>query len=98
MTYIPKGNYPSANPNILFCASYPQTRLKPIRYDSNMVIYTITTVCILGMLMHVPIPFVISQAPDISRYGVKITYPSDSDIVSAGELTIFGTAKYEGYQ
>jgi hypothetical protein len=25
---------------------------------------------------------------------VKITYPSDSEMVSVGELTIFGTAKY----
>jgi hypothetical protein len=60
-----------------------------------MVIYTITTVYILAMLMYVPIPFAISQAPDISKYGVKITYPSDSEMVSVGELTIFGTAKYE---
>jgi hypothetical protein len=47
------------------------------------------------MLMYVPIPFAISQVPDISKYGVKITYPSDSEMVSVGELTIFGTAKYE---
>jgi hypothetical protein len=60
-----------------------------------MVIYTITTVYILGMLMNVLIPSAISQVPDISKYGVKITYPSDSDMVSVGELTIFGTAKYE---
>ena len=45
--------------------------------------------------MYVPIPFAISQVPDISKYGVKITYPSDSEMVSVGELTIFGTAKYE---
>ena len=45
--------------------------------------------------MYLPIPFAISQVPDISKYGVKITYPSDSEMVSVGELTIFGTAKYE---
>jgi hypothetical protein len=60
-----------------------------------MVIYTITTFYILGVLMYVPIPFAFSQVPDISKYGVKITYPSDSEMVSVGELTIFGTAKYE---
>jgi hypothetical protein len=60
-----------------------------------MVMYTVTSVYILSMLMYVPIPFAISQVPDISKYGVKITYPSDSEMVSAGELTIFGTAKYE---
>jgi hypothetical protein len=60
-----------------------------------MVIYTITTFYILGVLMYVPIPFAVSQVPDISKYGVKITYPSDSEMVSVGELTIFGTAKYE---
>ena len=45
--------------------------------------------------MYVPIPFAISQVPDPSKYGVKITYPSDSELVSVGELTIFGIAKYE---
>ena len=60
-----------------------------------MVIYTITTVYILGVLMYVPIPFAVPQVPDISKFGVKITYPSDSEMVSVGELTIFGTAKYE---
>jgi hypothetical protein len=70
-------------------------QVKPIRFNSNLVIYTATTIYILGVLMFVPIPFAISQVPDISKYGVKITYPSDSEMVSAGELTIFGTAKYE---
>ena len=45
--------------------------------------------------MYIPIPFAIFQVPDISKHGVKITYPSDSEMVSVGELTIFGTAKYE---
>jgi hypothetical protein len=85
----------SPNPNILFCASYPQITLKHIRDNSNVVIFTITAVYAFGVLMYIPIHFAISQAPDISKYGVKITYPSDSDMVSAGELTIFGTAKYE---
>jgi hypothetical protein len=60
-----------------------------------LVIYTITTVYIFGMLMYLPIPFATSQVPDTSKFGVKITYPSDSEMVSVGELTIFGTAKYE---
>jgi hypothetical protein len=47
------------------------------------------------MQMYVPIPFAISQVPDILEYGVKITYPSDGEMVSVGELTIFGTTKYE---
>jgi hypothetical protein len=60
-----------------------------------MVVCTITTVYFLVVLMYVPIPFAVSQVPDISKFGVKITYPSDSEMVSVGELTIFGTAKYE---
>jgi hypothetical protein len=60
-----------------------------------LVIYTITIVYIFGLLMYVPIPFAISQVPDLSKFGVKITYPSDSEMVSVGKLTIFGTAKYE---
>jgi hypothetical protein len=60
-----------------------------------MVKFTITAVYVLGVLMYLPIPFAISQAPDLSKFGVKITYPSDSEMVSVGELTIFGTAKYE---
>jgi len=47
------------------------------------------------MLISVPMPFAISQVPDPSNFGVKITYPSDSEMVSVGELTIFGTANYE---
>ena len=47
------------------------------------------------MLMYVPTPFAISQVPDTSKYGVKITYPSDDEIVSVGELTMFGMAKYD---
>ena len=47
------------------------------------------------MLISVPMPFAISQVPDPSKFGVKITYPSDSEMVSVGELTICGTAKYE---
>ena len=30
-----------------------------------------------------------------SKYGVKITYPTDGETVSVGELTIFGTARYD---
>ena len=47
------------------------------------------------MSVHIPVPFAISQVLDTSNYGVKITYPSDNEIVSVGELTIFGTAKYD---
>jgi hypothetical protein len=75
------------------CASYHQVELKPASFSFNTVTYTITTVCILVMLTY--IPFVISQVPDTSKYGIKITYPDDSEIVSVGELTIFGTAKYD---
>jgi hypothetical protein len=75
--------------------SHIPTRLKPNRFNSNLVIYTIITVYTFGVLMYAPIPFAISQVPDISKFGVKITYPSDSEMVSVGELTIFGTAKYE---
>ena len=91
----PQSNYRLANPNILFRASYPQIKLKPNSFNSNMVTYTITTVYILSMLMYIPIPIAISQVPDISEYRVKITYPSDGEMVSAGELTIFGTTRYE---
>jgi hypothetical protein len=47
------------------------------------------------VLIYLLVPFAISQVPDISKYGVKITYPSDSEMVSVGELTIFGTTKYD---
>jgi hypothetical protein len=58
---MPRVEQTSANPNIIFCASYPQIKLKPIRFKSNLIIYTITTVYILSMLMYVPIPFAISS-------------------------------------
>jgi len=43
------------------------------------------------MFIFVPTPFAISQVTDPSKYGVKITYPTDGETVSDGELTIFGT-------
>jgi hypothetical protein len=44
--------------------------------------------------VHPPVPFAASQVLDTPNYGVTITYPSDNESVSVGELTIFGTAKY----
>jgi hypothetical protein len=52
-------------------------------------------VCILTMLIYVPAPFAISQVPDISKYGVKITHPDDNQMVPVGELTIYGIATYD---
>ncbi|CAN5421459.1 hypothetical protein BH18THE2_BH18THE2_06600 [soil metagenome] len=56
--------------------------------------FTITAVCVVIIVIFVPTPLVISQVPDTSNYGVKISYPTDDQIISVGELTIFGTAKY----
>ena len=53
-----------------------------------------TAVSLVIVVILVPTPFAISQVPDISTYKVKITYPSDSQIVPVGELTIHGTASY----
>jgi hypothetical protein len=36
------------------------------------------------MFIVVPTPFAISQVPDTTKYGVKITYPSDGEAVSDG--------------
>jgi hypothetical protein len=47
------------------------------------------------MFILVSTPFAISQVPDPSKYGVKITYSSDGETVSVGEFTIFGTARYD---
>jgi Bacterial Ig domain len=44
----------------------------------------------------IPAPFAISQIPDISNYKVRITFPEDGQMVPVGELTIHGTASYNG--
>ena len=57
--------------------------------------FIIVAVYLVIIFVFVPTPFAVSQVPDTSNYGVKITYPSDGEMVSVGELTIFGTARYE---
>ena len=56
---------------------------------------SIAAVCLLIIFVSFATPFAISQVPDTTKYGVKITYPSDGEAVSDGELTIFGTARYD---
>jgi hypothetical protein len=56
--------------------------------------FVLTTVCILIIFLYLPIPLTLSQVPDISKYGVEITYPSNGEMVTVGELTIHGTASY----
>jgi hypothetical protein len=46
-----------------------------------------TAVSLVIVVIFVPTPFAISQVPDISKYKVKIAYPSGSQIVPVGELT-----------
>jgi hypothetical protein len=68
--------------------------LRPANFDFNTALRMIAAVCIIIIiLIYVP-TLVISQAPDTSKYGVKISYPSDGQKVPVGELTIFGTAAY----
>jgi hypothetical protein len=57
-------------------------------------IYTMTAVCILVTFLYLHTPLTFSQVPDISKYGVKITYPIDDQEVPVGEHAIFGTALY----
>ena len=57
-------------------------------------IYTMTAVCILVTFLYLHPPLTFSQVPDISKYGVKITYPIDDQEVLVGEHAIFGTASY----
>jgi hypothetical protein len=65
--------------------------LRLTRFNFNIL----AAVCLVIMFIFLPTPFAISQVPDPSNYGVKITYPSDGETVSVGELTIFGTARYD---
>jgi hypothetical protein len=67
--------------------------LRLTRFNFNIATFTIAAICLIIMFIVVPTPFAISQVPDTSKYGVKITYPSDGEAVSNGELTIFGTAR-----
>ena len=69
--------------------------LRLTRFNFNITTSTIAAICLVIMFIFVPTPFAISQVPDPSKYGVKITYPSDGETVSVGELTIFGTARYD---
>ena len=57
--------------------------------------FIIVVVYLIIIFVFVSTPFAVSQVPDTSKYGIKITYPSDGEMVSVGELTIFGTAKFE---
>ncbi|MGI8832994.1 MAG: hypothetical protein ACR2IS_10210 [Nitrososphaeraceae archaeon] len=61
---------------------------------ARRILFMMTAVSLVIVVIFVPTPFAISQVPDISKYKVKITYPSDSQIVPVGELTIHGTASY----
>ena len=69
--------------------------LRLTRFNFNIATSTIATICLIIMFIVVPTPFAISQVQDTTKYGVKITYPSDGEAVSDGELTIFGTARYD---
>ena len=69
--------------------------LRLTRFNFNIATSTIAAICLIIMFIVVPTPFAISQVPDTTKYGVKITYPSDGETVSVGELTIFGTARYD---
>ena len=64
------------------------------RFNFNIATSTIAAICLIIMFILAPTPFAISQVPDTTKYGVKITYPTDSQTVPIGELTIFGTATY----
>jgi hypothetical protein len=69
--------------------------LRLTRFNFNIATSTIAAICLIIMFIVVPTPFAISQVPDTTKYGVKITYPNDGETVSVGELTIFGTARYD---
>jgi hypothetical protein len=59
-----------------------------------MARYSIAAVCLLIIFISFATPFAISQVSDTTKYGVKITYPTDGQMVPVGKLTIFGTATY----
>ncbi|MDW0333722.1 MAG: hypothetical protein QN423_12305, partial [Nitrososphaeraceae archaeon] len=64
-------------------------------FNFNTATYKIVVPCLVIMFIFIPTPSAISQVLNISNFGVKITYPSDGETVSVGELTIFGTARYD---
>jgi hypothetical protein len=64
-------------------------------FSFNTATYSIVVACLVIMFIFIPTPSVISQVLNISNFGVKITYPNDGETVSVGELTIFGTARYD---
>ena len=65
-------------------------------FNFNTATYTIVVACLVIIFIFIFIPTpAISQVLNISNFGVKITYPSDGETVSVGELTIFGTARYD---
>jgi hypothetical protein len=61
---------------------------------ARRILFTMTAVSLVIVVIFFPAPFAISLVPDISKYKVKITYPTDSQNVPVGELTIHGTASY----
>jgi hypothetical protein len=69
--------------------------LRLTRFNFNIATSTIAAICLVIMFIFIPTPSAISQVLNISNFGVKITYPSDGETVSVGELTIFGTARYD---
>lgn len=73
---------------------YLTMETRPVSFSIKTAACVITSVCVLVMSMYIPTPYATSQIPDISKYGVKITYPPDGEMVPVGELTIHGTASY----
>jgi hypothetical protein len=67
---------------------------RPICPNFNIVIRTCVAIYILIILIHGQTPHTFSQIPDISKYRVKITYPTNGEMVPVGEFTIHGTASY----
>ena len=73
---------------------YIQIDLRLAVFSSNITTYSIAAVCLVIIFVSIATTFAISQVPDTTKYGVKITYPTDGQMVPVGELTIFGTATY----
>jgi hypothetical protein len=69
--------------------------LRLSRFNVNTAAYTTVVACLVIIFIFIPTPSAISQVVNISNFGVRITYPSDGETVSVGELTIFGTARYD---
>ena len=69
-------------------------RSRHVRLYFYTVACKFVAISILIILIHVQTPFTFSQVPDVSKYGVKITYPTNNLMVPVGELTIHGIASY----